>query len=248
MKRVKNENYLVIHGYMVNELQLKGNELLIYAIIHGFSQTEGNVFSGSLQYLAEWTNSTKQGVMKNLKSLQDKGLIGKNEKYINGVKFCEYYTTEFNRVLNNVEWGMKQSLPNNIENTIEENKTIYIDHSADWFNEFWNEYIKKVGKADAEKKFRKACTNENTFNQIMQALRKQNIESYSKREKQYVPNPSTWLNQRRWEDEIIQESKGNIVIEMPDFIRDQENGIKKESKPASEELLKQIKEMQSTMK
>ena len=35
---VKNENYLVIQGWMIAELKLKGNELLIYAIIYGFSQ------------------------------------------------------------------------------------------------------------------------------------------------------------------------------------------------------------------
>lgn len=108
--KVKNENYIVIQGFMVNELKLKGNELLVYAIIYGFSQEEGQVFSGSLQYLADWTNSTKQGVTKNLKSLVEKGYIGKNDKYINGVKFCEYYATPFNRVCNSVEQGIQQSL------------------------------------------------------------------------------------------------------------------------------------------
>ena len=136
--KVKRENYLVIQGYMVSEMKLKGNELIVYAIIYGFSQEEGQVFSGSLQYLAEWTNSTKAGVIKNLKSLVDKGYIGKNEKYINGVKFCEYYATKFNGVCNKVEQGMqqsltppiKQSLTNNIDidnlsNNLINNKEIY---------------------------------------------------------------------------------------------------------------------------
>lgn len=132
---VRNDNFICIQGWMINDLQLKGNELIVYAIIYGFSQVENQVFSGSLQYLAEWTNSTKQGVLKNLKSLQDKGFIGKNEKFINGVKFCEYYATKFNGVLNKVEQGIKQSLMggikqsltnnidiNNIDNNIEDNK------------------------------------------------------------------------------------------------------------------------------
>ena len=112
--RIKNENYILIQGWMITELKLKGNELLIYAIIYGFSQAENQVFNGSLQYLAEWTNSTKQGVIKCLKSLVDKGYIEKEDKYINNVKFCEYYATKFNRVLNKVEQGSKQSLTNNI--------------------------------------------------------------------------------------------------------------------------------------
>ena len=132
--KVNENNYIAIQGWMVKDLGLKGNKLLIYAIIYGFSQTEGQVFSGSLQYLADWTNSTKQGVIQNLKELIELGYIGKNEKILNGVKFCEYYSKKFNGVLNKVEWGIKeslmggikQSLPNNIdinniENTIEEN-------------------------------------------------------------------------------------------------------------------------------
>ena len=92
---IKNENFIVIQGFMINELGLKGNELIVYAIIYGFSQDGENKYTGSLNYLANWTNSTKQGVLKSLKSLVDKGYIIKEEKYINGVKFCEYYTTKF---------------------------------------------------------------------------------------------------------------------------------------------------------
>ena len=137
--KVKSENYLVIQGFMINDLNLKGNELLVYAIIYGFSQEEGQVFSGSLQYLADWTSSTKQGVMKNLKSLVEKGYIVKNDKFINGVKFCEYYATQFNRVYNSVEQGiqlslmggMQQSLPNNIDiNNIDNNINNNIENSS----------------------------------------------------------------------------------------------------------------------
>ena len=122
--KVKRENYITIQGFMLTDLKLKGNELLIYACIYGFSQAENQVFNGSLQYLADWTNSTKQGVIKCLKSLEEKQFIVKKENFINGVKFCEYYATKFNTPLNNVDVGIqqslippvKQSLPNNISN------------------------------------------------------------------------------------------------------------------------------------
>ena len=122
--KVNRDNYIVIQGWMVTELGLKGSELIVYALIYGFSQAENQVFSGSLQYLADWTNCTKQGVIKTLKSLIEKGYIAKNEKLINSVKFCEYYATKFNRVLNKVEYPIQQSLPNNIENNIENNIVI----------------------------------------------------------------------------------------------------------------------------
>ncbi len=108
--KVKDENYINIQGWMVTKLGLKGNELLIYAIIYGFSQTEDQTFNGSLQYLADWTNSTKQGVTKNLKALVEKEYIIKEDKYINNVKFCEYYATKLDTVYNKVAQGMQQSL------------------------------------------------------------------------------------------------------------------------------------------
>lgn len=113
------DNYITIQGWMRTDLDLKGNELLVYAIIYGFSQAENQVFNGSLQYLADWCGATKQGILKNLKSLIDKNLITKNETIVNGVKYCEYSCM----VLNSVEYPIKHSLTNNIANNID-NKTI----------------------------------------------------------------------------------------------------------------------------
>lgn len=104
--KVKNENFVTIQGWMVNDLGLKGNDLIVYAIIYGFSQIDDQYFKGSLQYLADWTSSTKQGVQKNLKNLIDKGIVEKKETYINGVKFCEYKSC---MVCNSVAQGMQHS-------------------------------------------------------------------------------------------------------------------------------------------
>lgn len=87
---VRDESYITILGWMVTRLNLKGNELLVYAMIYGFSQTENQNFTGSLNYFASWTNSTKRGIIKTLQALEEKKLIEKIEKYVNSVKFCEY--------------------------------------------------------------------------------------------------------------------------------------------------------------
>lgn len=90
---VRDESYVTTLGWMVTRLHLKGNELFVYAMIYGFSQTENQNFSGSLNYFASWTNSTKRGIMKTLQALEEKKLIEKIEKYVNNVKFCEYRVT-----------------------------------------------------------------------------------------------------------------------------------------------------------
>ena len=95
-KKIKDGNFMVIQSWMIKYLNLKGNDLLIYAIIYGFSQDNESKFTGSLQYLADWTNSTKQGVIKSLKNLLDKKLIFKKEEYKNNIKFVDFYIISFN--------------------------------------------------------------------------------------------------------------------------------------------------------
>lgn len=167
--RVKDGNYYVVQSFMVKDLKLKGLEKDVYAIIYGFSQAENQKFNGSLQYLADWTTSTKQGVLKVLKSLQDKGLIIKEEKQFNGVKFCEYYTTEFNTLLNNVSLGIKhsltegskQSLTNNISsNNLEDKKEkIGYQQVADMYNEICISFPKCTTLSENRKKAIKARLN-----------------------------------------------------------------------------------------
>jgi predicted transcriptional regulator len=116
---IKQDNYVNILANMVipvenGGLGLKGNELLVYAIIYGFSQDDKTWFRGSLRYLAEWCNGTKQGVQKNLASLIEKGLIVKRDDEKLGVKFCEYRVTAVDGIQQSCT-PMQQSCPNNKE-------------------------------------------------------------------------------------------------------------------------------------
>ena len=87
------DSYLVIQSWMVTDLKLKGLDLMLYAIIYGFSQDGQSSFSGSLSYLMEWTNSSNLGVRKSLNHLIDLGLIDKEEYFVKGVKYCRYRCT-----------------------------------------------------------------------------------------------------------------------------------------------------------
>lgn len=134
MGKISNDNYITIQGWMVNDLNLKGNELLIYAIIFGFSQNGENKYDGGLQYLADWTNSTKQGVQKALKNLVNEGLLIKEDRVINKVKFCSYCA-----VVDGMQqscMGMQQSCTNNIYNISNSNSKDTSELSAEPIFEF----------------------------------------------------------------------------------------------------------------
>lgn len=71
------------------------------------------------------------------------------------------------------------------------------------FLKFWKAYPKKVGKQDALKAFKKIKPTEELVDQMVNVIYDaKNTEQWTKNNGQYIPNPSTWLNQGRWEDDI----------------------------------------------
>ena len=114
--KVRNESYYQVSGWMLNRLQLKGIELDVYAIIYGFTQDGESSFTGSLQYLSDFTNATRPTVIKALKSLVEKGYIVKHESQVNGVKFNTYKANL--PVVKNLYQGGKESLPGGSKETL----------------------------------------------------------------------------------------------------------------------------------
>lgn len=112
---MKNENYIVIQGWMINDLELKGNELICYAIIYGFSQDGESEFKGSLNYLCKILKCSKQTVITILKSLVENGLIEKINYSVQSVQFNKYKVVE---VVKNLDGGVK-NLEGGSQNIIE---------------------------------------------------------------------------------------------------------------------------------
>lgn len=77
MSTVKDNNFIAIQGWMRTRLNLKGNELLIYALVYGFSQDGNSRFTGSRKYIAEWCGCSLDTVDRSLSSLVGKGLLAK---------------------------------------------------------------------------------------------------------------------------------------------------------------------------
>lgn len=103
---------------MTSKLNLKGNALLIYALIYGFSQNEDNYYQGSLQYIQDWTNSTRQGVIGTIKKLVDDHLIIKEESFpYNKYSINKSKLNELNCKQSILD--SKQNLQDNINNNID---------------------------------------------------------------------------------------------------------------------------------
>lgn len=151
---ITDRNYIHISAFMIKDLKLKGNELLLYAIIYGFSQDGESSFSGSRNYLSEFLNVSKPTIDSALNSLCDKGYIIKITETKNRVIFNYYkINTEILDFTGGKEIlpGSKEILPppsketlhnNNIYNNNYSNKeNVIINNNTkeieDLFN-FWN--------------------------------------------------------------------------------------------------------------
>ena len=100
---INNESYVVIWGWMLNNLKLKWNELVAYATIYSFTNwTEEHCYKWSAGYLAERCWIDKRSALRILQKLEEKWLICRKDRIENWVKFVDYYT--------NVIGGDKMSL------------------------------------------------------------------------------------------------------------------------------------------
>jgi hypothetical protein len=80
----------------------------------------------------------------------------------------------------------------NIDTTIEQS----IDHTPSEFEKFYSAYPKKISRANAERAWKKQkCI----LSEVMPALERQR-KLWN--DPQFIPHPASWLNGRRWEDEL----------------------------------------------
>lgn len=78
------------------------------------------------------------------------------------------------------------------------------------FAEFWQLYPKKVGKADALKAWKRAKVTAELFERILDALSWQKeSEQWHRDGGRFIPNPSTWINQGRWDNEPTEIPNGS---------------------------------------
>ena len=69
------------------------------------------------------------------------------------------------------------------------------------FEQFYKLYPRKEKRLTAEKSFKKLSTKDR-FEAYAGLINYIKVWKASETEKQFIPHPSTFINQRRWEDEI----------------------------------------------
>ena len=160
-------NEYVVTGWMVNRLELKGNELVVFALIHAYSQAYG-WYMNSQQYTADATGVSKVSANNSLKKLVEKDLLIKEDYTIGATnsKFCKYKVNlkkvdELCRpdketlppgketCYNNI-YNINDNINNNKDNIEERNLT---GDSKDLVEELFNNYTENNDLYDALMEF-----------------------------------------------------------------------------------------------
>lgn len=181
---MKYHNYYIIHGWMVSGLGLTGNELLLYAVIYGFSQDGDSNYTGGLTYLQESISASRPTVIKTIKDLVEKGLIEKHSYTVNNVNFNKYSCVMkcieefFTGSKDSLPGGSKESLPNIILNN---NKKNIINTRAGSFAFFTGDF-QKIWEEEflPLKKKKKASLTERALNSQLEKIQTLSNGDYNK--------------------------------------------------------------------
>lgn len=108
-----------------------------------------------------------------------------------------------------IDYNTTNIYNSNIENTNRDNKETLKESQ---FEQFWKEYPKKVDKKGSYRAFIRIEKLDEKFETIMNALKDQkNSLQWQKENGQYIPNPTTWIHQERWEQVLPKGNQDKII-------------------------------------
>ena len=179
---------------------------LVLLMLANYADENGRCYP-SQKHLAKICHVSRQSINKYIKDLEQSGLITITKKS-NGLLVHNEYVINKSNVkdvdnastnVNLADRVCQPALQNTINNTI----NIYTSN----FEVFWKEVPKKVSKAQSKKIYEKLIKDKVITESELTDKMKEYAEYVKGKDPKYILHPSTWLNQRRWEDDIKVENR-----------------------------------------
>jgi hypothetical protein len=215
--------YSVIPAIVRYDNELKPNEKLLYGEISALTNRNGECWASN-DYFAKLYDKSKDTVSDWISMLNKKGYISVELIRNETTKAIEKRIIRINHLLANIDLvpvkspiGYRQKSLEGIGKKTEENNTSINNTSInikeinkERFELFWKEYPRKVNKFKTEEWFNKNSLTDEQFDLIITKLKKyKDTTDWKKDNGKYIPYPTTWLNQKRWEDDVISISESN---------------------------------------
>lgn len=236
---ILSSNYVHIQGWMYTMGLTKLNEIIAFAIIHGFSQDGESCCSKAYSYISEFLMCDRRTAIRVINSLEEKGFIQKEQYEINNIKFNRYkvpveVVTKFHHQCQDSVTASDNLSPQ-INNNNNSSNSLIINNNPiptspqspqgvcernsqeDIFEAFRKIYkgSKRGLKTELEnfkkkhKDWREVLPNLKTLYEQQLAIKED-----ARNRGCFVPqekNLSTYLNQRCWEEELNFENNGKYI-------------------------------------
>ncbi len=211
--------FSIIPASVRYDARLKDKAKLLYAEITALSNEKGYCYATN-SYFSQIYGVAKETISRLISELVDSGYVKvvlikhNNEVVERRIYICE----------------MSIPIDENVNTPIDENvkeNSIYINNITPYtphggvedenknqskskqsrlerdFERFWKAYPKKIGKSLCLRKWKAIKPTPELVETMLTAIENQKqSDSWKKEQGQFIPNPHTWLNQGRWEDEV----------------------------------------------
>lgn len=226
------ENYITYHKGLAKKLGV--DEAILFGEMCSLTNVYGDEFFCDQEKLIEETCLTEYRVRNAIKTLQEVGLLKVERK---GMPAKNYYTLNEDVLIDMLDLhrtscakfdttrdckidttdGEKEKRSKKEKDTYiysnnirEEKKNKEKDEFDEMFDAFWKAYPNKVNKKGARVSFKRIKNLKEEFPLIMEALERfKKSKRWTKDNGEFIPLPTTWINQERWNDKNEMEGANN---------------------------------------
>ena len=205
--------YAILTADVRYDKTLKPLARLLFAEITALCNKEGYCWASN-QYFADLYEVDKTTVSGWIGQLKTRGYITVQLEYkegskqilnrymkINGEGIDEITKTSFQKDVDPIDQKTKVNTKTNTKTNITVN-------SVGDFDSFWRFYPRKAGKEAARKAWAKLRPDQHIMQMIADNV-KERVEKgeWRKDNQSFILHASTYLNQKRWEDEVVDQQK-----------------------------------------
>ena len=203
--------YAIIPATVRYDQRLTPNAKLLYGEITALCHQEGYCWAGN-QYFADLYEVSKTSISTWIGNLKDAGHITVEMNYKEGSKhilnrYIIILGEDMQENLDTPTRKLNDPIQENLRdnNTANNTKNITPNNIGD-FDSFWTFYPRKAGKEAARKAWAKLRPDEHIMQLILDNVRERVEKGEWRKDNQsYILHASTYLNQKRWEDEVLEQ-------------------------------------------
>ena len=232
--------YAIIPATVRYDKRLTANAKLLYGEITALCYQEGYAWAGN-QYFADIYEVHKNSISAWIGNLKDAGHITVQMNYREGSKhilsrhirlFGEGIQDNFHTPTRKLDEGIQDNLHtptrklgDPIQENCVDNSTINTTinttvNNVDDFDSFWKFYPRKASKDAARKAWNKLNPDQNIMKMIADNVRERVEKGEWRKDNQsFILHASTYLNQKRWEDEVVDQQTQTQTRTNPDSMK-----------------------------